>query len=55
MNRVLDRRDQQKFTELSYVGTMYLILMYASSPPLCSNRVSVSLISSPRQSYCCWP
>ena len=31
----------QLSTQLSYVGTMYLMLMKASSPPCCSNNSSV--------------
>jgi hypothetical protein len=38
-------------TDDSYVGTMYLMLMNASSPPRCSKSASVSVMSSPRQSY----
>lgn len=33
--------------QLSYVGIMYLMLMYASSPPCFSNSSRVSWISSP--------
>lgn len=37
----------QLSTQLSYVGTMYLMLMKASSPPCCSNISRVCWIRSP--------
>ena len=37
----------QRLMQLSYVGTMYLMLMNASSPPYISMSCSVSRMSSP--------
>lgn len=38
----------QLSTQLSYVGIMYLMLMNASSPPVCSSSYRVYMIRSPR-------
>ena len=49
-----ERQKNQLSMQDSYVGTMYLILIKASSPPYLSKASKVSWMRSPTFSLFCW-